>query len=91
MERTAQRLRTVRKTRGLTQEQVADAVNVDRNTIGRIERGVMACSVDMFINLADLYGTSLDYLITGETYEYSNLEERLDFVISQLTELRQSI
>ena len=91
MQRTAERLRILRRRQGLTQEQVADAVNVDRNTIGRIERGVMACSVDMFINLSELYGASIDYLITGQTYQYSGLEETLDTVISQLTALRQSL
>ena len=91
IESAAARIRAARKQRGFTQEQAAEAVFVDRNTISRIERGVMACSVEMFISLADLYGTSVDYLITGKTHSRKDLGEKLDTVIALLTGLRQLI
>lgn len=41
------RLQTSRKIAGITQEELANSLSVDRNTIGRIERGIRSCSFDL--------------------------------------------
>ena len=58
------RIRQLRLKSRLTQEQIANAVNVDQSFYGRIESGKKGCSVDLFIQLSVLFGVSLDYLIS---------------------------
>ena len=91
VEEAAKRIRNARKKSRYTQEQVAEIVNVDRNSIGRIERGIMACSVDLFVQFADLYGMTLDYLIAGKTSDTDQLTAKLDAVIDQLTEMKRDL
>lgn len=59
------RIRQLRIKKGLTQEQIANALNIDQSFYGRIETGKKGCSVDLFIQLSELFGISLDYLILG--------------------------
>ncbi|HEX2656711.1 MAG TPA: helix-turn-helix transcriptional regulator [Polyangia bacterium] len=50
------RIRTIRKARGLTQEDLAHRIDVARNTIQRWEQGQNAISIDQVARLADALG-----------------------------------
>lgn len=60
MASTSQRERTYlrewRKFRELTQERAADRVDVDRTTLGKIERGILPYNQDFLERLAHAYG-----------------------------------
>lgn len=66
IEKCGERIRQLRIERGLTQEKAALALNVDRSFYNRIEAGRKGCSIDLFIQLSDLFHVSLDYLILGK-------------------------
>lgn len=51
-------LRTARSRRQLTQQDVADRLNVDRRTIARAEDGEPSTSFKVILSLLDLYGLS---------------------------------
>lgn len=59
----ANRLIDLRRQKNLTQEQLADKINVSRQTISKWERGETSPDSDNLIALAMLYGISLDYLL----------------------------
>ena len=63
------RIRQLRIKSGLTQEATAAELNIDRSYYNRIEAGKKGCSIDLFVQLSELFHASLDYLITGR---YSN-------------------
>ena len=65
MEKSGKRIRQLRIESGLTQEKAAEALNVDRSFYSRIESGKKGCSVDLFIQLSELFQVSLDYLVLG--------------------------
>jgi transcriptional regulator with XRE-family HTH domain len=65
----ADRLKQLRKQRDLSQAQLADAVGVHQNHIGRYERGESQPSADALRRLADALGVSTDYLIEGTSDE----------------------
>ena len=65
MKKSGSRIRQLRIQKGLTQEEVALLLNIDRSFYGRIESGQKGCSIDIFVRLASFYETSLDYLIVG--------------------------
>ena len=51
-----------RKSKKLTQEDLASLVKVDRNVIGRLERNGIQLTTDLAIMIADTLDISLDYL-----------------------------
>ena len=79
------RLKEMRKERGLTQEQLAAAVNMSTVHLGNIELGKRGISVDLLLELSDALDVSIDFLIKGKAYEFiqakqliSNMRELLD-------------
>lgn len=61
-------LRAWRKHRGMTQDRAAEYIEIDRTTLGRIERGVLPFNQDQLEGLADLYNcTTADLLRTDPT------------------------
>ena len=65
MKQSGERIRQLRIKNGLTQEKIAETLNIDRSFYSRIEFGKNGCSVDLFIQLSDVFEVSLDYLILG--------------------------
>lgn len=57
------RIRDLREDRDLTQQQVADCLNMHRSVYRRYENGQREIPVWAVIKLADLYNTSTDYLL----------------------------
>ena len=51
MKEFGQRVSNLRKVRNLTQDELAYRVNVNKGHISRIERGTVACSLELLIDL----------------------------------------
>lgn len=85
------RIQQLRKSSGYTQEALADLLGIDRSFLSRIEAGKKGCSVDMFITLASVFSTSLDYLILGKAPENGPLKREIRTLIQQLTTLEERL
>lgn len=59
------RLKEMRKERGLTQEQLAEALNISTPHLGNIEIGKRGISVDLLMEVSDVLNVSVDFLIRG--------------------------
>ncbi|NLJ76110.1 MAG: helix-turn-helix transcriptional regulator [Peptococcaceae bacterium] len=57
------RLRMAREAKHLTQVQVKKLTNINNKTLSGYEKGVSEPDVDTLITLANLYETSVDYLV----------------------------
>ena len=57
------RIRDLREDRDLTQQQVANYLNIKQNTYSQYETGSRQIPVEVLIALAELYQTSTDYLL----------------------------
>lgn len=68
-------LTALRAERGLTQEELARALNVTRQTISKWERGLVAPDTVNLSALGRLYGVSLDELVNGPLQEEPTPEE----------------
>ena len=62
----AERFRSLRKTSGYSQQNVADALGIDRTTYSCYERGVTVPSAEICFSLARLYNLSVAELIEGD-------------------------
>lgn len=54
----------IRLEKGYTQEQFADALNVDGSVISKMEKGVRKIAVDELIKLADYINEDVTYFLT---------------------------
>lgn len=57
------RIRDLREDNDLTQQQVADYLNIRQNTYSQYETGTRQIPVEVLVALAALYKTSTDYLL----------------------------
>ena len=57
------RIRDLREDNDLTQQQVADYLNIRQNTYSQYETGNRQIPIEVLIALASLYKTSTDYLL----------------------------
>ena len=81
------RIRQLRLKNGLTQEKIAETLDIDRSFYSRIESGKKGCSVDLLVQFSELYHVSLDYLILGrygDTASNCNDKAQLKAEIEQL-------
>lgn len=61
-----ERIKAVRKAMGLTQQAMADALNLKRNTIGAYEVGVITPSDRTIADICQKYNVDENWLRTGE-------------------------
>lgn len=72
----SERLKELRTSKGLTMEQLGNAIESTRGTISNLENGNKKPSLDMLIKLADYFDVSIDYLV-GRTND-SKLHQKED-------------
>ena len=59
------RIQQFRKEMHLSQEELAEKLNVSQNTIAKIECGLRRPSIDFLIELSMFFNTSMTYLVMG--------------------------
>ena len=70
-------LKELRKEKGITQEQLAEALNVSNRTVSRWETGSNMPDISILVDIADYYDISIPEIINGERKsETMNKEER---------------
>jgi len=60
------RIRLVRTSRELSQEQLAEAANLTRESINRIEKGSLKAKLDTITVIANILNVPIDYLIGND-------------------------
>ena len=95
-----ERLRALRKQARLTQEDVAKALRIHRTTYNRYEAGMVSPDQQGLVQLAEMFGVTVDYLLgreevtsadglsdsDGEAIRLSVQEKQLVQMFRQLTE-----
>lgn len=79
-----ERLKQLRQKKGLTQQEIADLVHVNRVTYTNWEKGKREPSFENLVKLASILGTSTDYLL-GTSDNYIDLED-FETLIKKLPE-----
>ena len=77
----ADRIQTLRKGHGISQEELADIIGVSRQAISKWESGQTTPDIEKIILLSDYFHVTTDYLLKGitpnETTSDSNIDARL--------------
>ncbi len=90
---TADRIKTLRESRGWTQAELARRMNMTRNGINSWEQGLSMPSPQSLVDLARLFSVSTDYLLGVEkhnTVNVTGLDEKDVALIAQLAERLRS-
>ncbi len=74
-------LKELRKEKNLTQEQLAETLNVSRRTVSRWETGSNMPDLDLLMEIADLYQVDLRELLNGERKNEQMNEEMKETVL----------
>ena len=82
-----ERLAQLRREHGLSQNDLAEKLNVSRQAISRWEQGTAVPSSDNLIYLSRLYGITLDELVYGkEEIEIEQAEEAAEIPVPEETD-----
>ena len=74
MEKMGQRIKSVRKKRGLTLERLGELLGTNKQTISKYERGIIInLPIKTLSNLAKALGTTVGYLIGEQENTYINI------------------
>lgn len=68
-------LKTLRKQKGLSQEILAQQLNVVRQTVSKWEKGLSVPDADMLIRIADIFDTSVNELLGSKIEQEENVNE----------------
>lgn len=71
------RLKELRKAKGVSQQELADAIHVTQQSIFKYEHNLAHPDIDLIIACADFFDTSVDYLIG-----FSNVPTRYELLES---------
>lgn len=83
------RIKQLRISKGLTQEQLAEKMHVTGTYIVKIENSQRTGSIELAVELADCFGVSLDHLLLGG--EFRNKKQAFQTVIAFLSELEADL
>ncbi|MGN0551693.1 MAG: helix-turn-helix domain-containing protein [Acutalibacteraceae bacterium] len=78
------RIRAVRQSRGITQEQLAERVDISTNFMSLIENG-RNMSVETLVKIADVLGVTVDYLLSDTMQLHS------DKILTQISQSLSSL
>lgn len=85
------RLKEIRVIRGMTQEELAELVEVNKQHISRLECGTRTCSIDLLVELSCHLQVSTDYLLIGKEPAREKNREKLLEMISELSTIAKDM
>ena len=68
------RIAALRKEHSMTQEQLAEKLDISIKHCSSVERGLSALSLEKLIDVSNLFDVSLDYLIKGTSVNTDSIE-----------------
>lgn len=74
------RIAKLRKEHNMTQEQLAEKLDISIKHCSSVERGLSCLSLEKLIEVSVLFDVSLDYLVKGNAFD----QYSIDFVVSNL-------
>lgn len=82
-----ERIKTLRKSKGLKQEELAIEMGVTRTVVGKWETGYQDIKTEMIIRIARFFKVSCDYILTGVNTENTTLSYDLGLNESAINEI----
>lgn len=68
----SEKLKMLREKHGYTQQRLADALHVTKNSISHYERNISLPDLNILCAIADIFDVSLDYLLGRSDFDLPN-------------------
>ena len=78
------KIKILRKKKGLTQQELSAAISVSRSTIGMVEKNLQGTGNETLIKLADFFDVTVDYLLSDDeqTEDTEEAKKERDYSLS---------
>ena len=86
-----QRIRSLRKENRLSQEELANKLNINTDHLGRLETGNRGMSIDLLAEISKYFTVSTDYILFGQKQNTDEIKEIISFVIFRLKEMERKL
>ena len=86
-----QRIRSLRKETRLSQEELANRLNINTDHLGRLETGNRGMSIDLLAEISKYFTVSTDYILFGQKQNTDEIKEIISFVILRLKEIERTL
>ncbi len=80
------RIRRLRKEKNLTQEQLAEKINISTTHMSHIETGATKLSLPVLVDIAHSLNTSVDDLLCDKEYVFSEYKEMILYSIADCSQ-----
>lgn len=84
-----ERIKAKRKLIGITQEKLAEEIDVSPSYISEIERGSSICSLEILVAIANVLDLNLDNLVNG--INESNAKSSFDEILRNIPKDKRSL
>ena len=85
MKACGNRIRVIRKEKGVTQEQPADILKISVSMMSQIERGSKSISLDLLVDFTEHFQISMDYVIKGKKTSMDCIREQFNKFMDELS------
>ena len=85
----ANRLKKARVNAGLSQNQVAQMIGLNRPSISEIESGRRKVSAEELVKFSEIYKVKLDWLTGKESESNDDIKDKLQFAARELSDVRR--
>lgn len=77
MTQVAQQIKSLRTAKNMSQDDLAEKLYISRQAVSKWENGEATPDIDKLVQLAEIFGVSLDYLVLGKEPEKEIVVEQL--------------
>ncbi|HFR3662633.1 TPA: helix-turn-helix domain-containing protein [Streptococcus suis] len=77
MKQLAQQIKNLRTTKNLSQDELAEKLYISRQAVSKWENSEATPDIDKLVQLAEIFGVSLNYLVLGKEPEKEIVVEQL--------------
>ena len=86
-----QRIRILRKEKGLSQLELSNKLNINMDHLSRIENGNKGMSLDLLTEFSKYFSVSTDYILFGNKQNAEEIKERISIIQFQLKEIERKL
>ncbi len=85
------RIAALRRQAGFSQAELAQRLRISASAVGMYEQGRREPAADLLVALADVFGVSVDYLLTGSPRTDRELQTADQALLSSMAELERKL
>jgi transcriptional regulator with XRE-family HTH domain len=88
------RIRDLREDHDMTQDELADKLNISKRTLLRYESGISEPTIGILISLSLIFNVSIDYIAgvkDSDVIEEESIKEQLNNLINYIEKIKSNI